>query len=135
MFTGQLLWFEAGDPLTTGYTFKSLSAPLERRELPTTLARLNQVEYPAPFTGAFVTTDAALAQTLATSWSRVAEELPFAVGKLEAGACPIGMTPVYRLFNPAAVFHRWTQQLETYRVLVANGYIGEGAAWCAPVHD
>ena len=135
MFAGQWLWFEADDPLTAGYTFKALSAPLGSAGLPTSLARLSSVEYPAPFAGTFVTADATLARALAASWSRVAVELPYAVGRLDAGACPIGMTQVYRVFNPTAVVHRWTQHVETYRVLIANGYVGEGAAWCAPAHD
>jgi hypothetical protein len=135
MFTGQWLWFEADDPQTVGYTFKALSAPLASGGLPATLARLNSVEYPAPFAGSFVTTDATLARALAASWSRTAVEMSLAVGRVSAGACPIGMTPVYQSFSPTATTHRWTQEVETYRVLIANGFVGEGPVWCAPTHD
>jgi hypothetical protein len=135
MFAGQWLWFEVGDPQVDAYTFKALSAPLASGGLPSSLVRLTSVEYPAPFAGTFVTGDTALARSLAASWSGVAVELPFAVGRVRAGSCPIGMTPVYQLFNPTSVVHRWTQYVETYHVLIANGYVGEGPSWCAPIHD
>ncbi len=134
-FTGEWLWFEVGDPQTEAYTFKALSAPTGSAALPAPLARLYSVEYPAPLAGAFYTVDAGLARSLATAWSRVAGEMPYAVGKLDAGACPMGMTPVLQLFNPSAILHRWTQSTDTYRVLIAGGYVGEGPAWCAPNRD
>jgi len=135
MFVGQWQWLEAGDPQTEAYTFKALSAPLTAGALPASLSRLYRVEYPAPFVGAYFTIDGDAARRLAREWSRNAEEMPYALGRPDAGACPMGMSPVYRLFNPAAVFHRWTQSAETYGVLVAGGFVGEGAAWCAPGHD
>lgn len=135
MFTGQWLWLESGDPQTEAYTFKALSAPLTAGALPASLSRLYRVEYPAPFVGAYFTIDGDAARRLAREWSRNAEELPYALGRLDAGTCPMGMSPVYQVFNPSAVFHRWTQSQDTYRVLVAGGLVGEGAAWCAPNHD
>ena len=132
MFVGQWQWLEPGDPQTEAYTFKALSAPLTAGALPAPLARLYRVEYPAPFAGAYFTIDGDAARRLAREWSRNAEELPYALGRTDALGCPIGMSPVYRLFNPAAVFHRWTQSAETYRVLMAGGFVGEGIAWCAP---
>ncbi|MFO1310542.1 MAG: PQQ-dependent sugar dehydrogenase [Burkholderiales bacterium] len=51
-------------------------------------------------------------------------------------ACPPGTRPVYRLYNNpatlAAVNHRFTTDGPTYEAMRAQGWIGEGVAFCAP---
>ena len=124
-------WMEVGVVLT-GYTFRAFSmTPADR--LPADLLRLYSVKYPSPFGGTFWTTDRAVAQRLAGEWANPLIESNFAVGRVKAGgACPIGMSPVYQTFNAGAVSHRWTQSRTAYTALLANGYSGEGATWCAP---
>ena len=124
-------WLEVGSPLD-GYTFRAFSfLPSDR--LPPDLLRLYSVKYPRPFGGAFWTTDKSVAQRLAGEWANPLLESAFAVGRVSAGgACPIGMSPVYQTFNARAASHRWTQSRTAYAALLANGYAGEGAAWCAP---
>jgi hypothetical protein len=52
------------------------------------------------------------------------------------GACPAGTTPVWRLYNDrAAEFdsnHRFVASGDTYRAMIAEGWIGEGVAFCSP---
>lgn len=124
-------WLEVGFVLT-GYTFRAFSF-VEADRLPADLLRLYSVKYPRPFGGAFWTTDKPVAQRLAGEWANPLLESAFAVGRVSAGgACPIGMSPVYQTFNARAASHRWTQSRTAYAALLANGYAGEGAAWCAP---
>ncbi len=124
-------WMEVGFVLT-GYTFRAFSmTPADR--LPADLLRLYSVKYPSPFGGTFWTTDRAVAQRLAGEWANPLVESNFAVGRVRAGgACPMGMSPVYQTFHAGAVSHRWTQSRTAYSALLANGYAGEGATWCAP---
>ena len=129
-FYGQWSWLEVGDP-ETSYTFKAFALDTADR-LPEALARLFYVAYPTPFGGAFMTVDRAVAQRLGAEWNNPVTELPFAVGRLNQGACPVGMSPVYQTFHPQAVSHRWTQSRAAYAQLLTNGYAGEGPAWCAP---
>ena len=130
MFASQWDWMEVGSP-DTGYTFKAFAFdPADR--LPDALARLFYVAYPAPYGGRFVTIDRAVAQRLGAEWNNPVTETLFAVGRLNDGACPIGMSPVFRTFHPQAVSHRWTQSRSAYATLLANGYKGDGPAWCAP---
>ena len=124
-------WLEVGFVLT-GYTFRAFSF-VEADRLPADLLRLYSVKYPRPFGGAFWTTDKSVAQRLAGEWTNPLLESAFAVGRVSAGgACPIGMSPVYQTFNARATSHRWTQSRAAYSALLANGYAGEGVAWCAP---
>lgn len=124
-------WLEVGFVLT-GYTFRAFSFA-EADRLPADLLRLYSVKYPRPFGGAFWTTDKSVAQRLAGEWANPLLESAFAVGRVSAGgACPIGMSPVYQTFNARATSHRWTQSRTAYSALLANGYAGEGVAWCAP---
>ena len=48
------------------------------------------------------------------------------------GACPLGATPVRRLFNAVDVLHRYEASVETASVLTANGYVDENIAFCSP---
>lgn len=52
------------------------------------------------------------------------------------GACPAGTTPVWRLYNDRAAHldsnHRFVASSETYRSMIAAGWIGEGVAFCSP---
>lgn len=52
------------------------------------------------------------------------------------GACPAGTTPVWRLYNDRAAEldsnHRFVASSETYRAMIAEGWIGEGVAFCSP---
>ena len=54
----------------------------------------------------------------------------------DRGACPAGTDPVWRLFNDRAAEldsnHRFVASSETYRAMMADGWIGEGVAFCSP---
>lgn len=130
MFSGGWDWLEVGDP-ESGYTFKALSFAATDR-LPDALTPLYFVRYPTGFPGGFWTVDKAVAQRLAGEWGSLLSESLSAVGRLTDGACPIGMSPVYQTFHKQAISHRWTQSRAAYAALRANGYVGEGASWCAP---
>ena len=93
------------------------------------------VNYPAPYLGLFITTSLQTARALQSLWAIPASGEPrqwFYALRLKSGACPLGASPVYQLFNPQVVAHRWTQSMEMYSVLAENGFVGEGAIFCAP---
>ena len=52
------------------------------------------------------------------------------------GACPAGTTAVWRLYNGRAAQldsnHRFVASGETYRAMIAEGWLGEGVAFCSP---
>lgn len=48
------------------------------------------------------------------------------------GACPMGATPVRRLFNQTDILHRYEMNADTTAVLAANGYVDENIAFCSP---
>ena len=52
------------------------------------------------------------------------------------GACSVGTTPVWRLYNDRAAQldsnHRFVASSETYRAMIAEGWAGEGVAFCSP---
>lgn len=76
-----------------------------------------------------------MARRLALEWSGKALDETGGyevVGRLVAGACPLGMSPVYQAFQPKEVAHRWTQSRVTYAMLLNAGYAGDGPVWCAP---
>jgi hypothetical protein len=130
VWPSQWNWLELGDE-ETNYTFKGFNVS-DSETLPSWLVRLSNVAYPEPFRGRFWTTDAALAQRLASEWNSGPTLQGWAVGRLVSGSCPIGMSPVYQTFHPKAVAHRWTQSRTAYAALLANGYMGDGPVWCAP---
>jgi len=53
-----------------------------------------------------------------------------------AGTCPSGTLPVWRLYNNRFAQldsnHRYVTSQDTYRHMIANGWIGEGARFCSP---
>ena len=53
----------------------------------------------------------------------------FAAIPATGGACPIGRVPIYRAFEPKAVIHRYVPAA-TYSLLLSNGWIGDGIAFC-----
>ncbi len=52
------------------------------------------------------------------------------------GSCYPGTTPVWRLYNDrfaqADSNHRFVVSADTYRHMIANGWVGEGVAFCSP---
>jgi len=52
------------------------------------------------------------------------------------GTCYPGTRPVFRLYNDRAAQndsnHRFVTNADTYRHMIANGWIGEGVAFCSP---
>lgn len=54
----------------------------------------------------------------------------------EDGVCPAGTQPVWRLFNNRQdqqdSNHRFVVGGETYRLMIADGWAGEGVAFCSP---
>ncbi|MFZ2207074.1 MAG: hypothetical protein WAV22_00235 [Porticoccaceae bacterium] len=52
------------------------------------------------------------------------------------GSCYPGTTPVWRLYNDrfaqADSNHRFIAGADTYRHMIANGWVGEGVAFCSP---
>ena len=52
------------------------------------------------------------------------------------GSCYPGTTPVWRLYNDrfaqADSNHRFVASVDTYRHMIANGWVGEGVAFCSP---
>jgi hypothetical protein len=53
----------------------------------------------------------------------------FAAIPAAGGICPTGRVPIYRAFEPKAVIHRYVPAA-TYSLLLANGWIGDGIAFC-----
>lgn len=53
-----------------------------------------------------------------------------------AMGCPVGTTPVWRLYNGRFAEldsnHRFVTSVETYRRMIADGWKGEGVAFCSP---
>lgn len=47
------------------------------------------------------------------------------------GVCPTGLTPIYRAYEPKLTLHRYVP-VATYRSLFANGWKGDGVAFCTP---
>ena len=103
--------------------------------LPPTFVPLYAVIYPAPFAGVFWTTSLADCGSLNQQWNSKAscDSTTTFVLRVKSGVCPLGASAVYRLFQPQAVAHRYTQSAETYAALLDANHIGEGVAWCAPV--
>ena len=94
------------------------------------------VPYPTPLVGTYATDSPQTCQALMQAWTTNVGtcDVKRWVVKMRGGSCPISTNRVFRLFNPLAVAHRYTQSEGTYVALLAQGYIGEGAAWCTPVN-
>ena len=73
-------------------------------------------------------------QEMETSWEY--EGIAFQALLPMAGACPAGTDPVWRLFNDRYAErdsnHRFVTNSETYRTMIAAGWVGEGVAFCSP---
>ena len=54
---------------------------------------------------------------------------PFAAIAPVAGVCPVSRPGVFRAYDPKAMIHRYVPQA-TYRMLLANGWTGDGIAFC-----
>lgn len=93
------------------------------------------LDYPKPLLGRYFTTSASTCSDLARAWtlpSTACQNTYAAIAPNAAGLCPLGSTPVYQLFQPQALAHRYTIDAELYALLQQlAGYRGEGVAWCA----
>lgn len=91
--------------------------------------------YPSPSQGAFMATEAECLAATRLLFLPTATVCTFPVGyvlKYRNGACPFGASPVYRLFHPVSIAHRYVQSADTYVALQSYGYVGEGPQFCAP---
>lgn len=125
-------------PGASSVAFQAFSLPTLGSYISDAFQPLYRIDYPKPFFGRFVTTSLETARRLRSEWSPTEVGDPniwVNVLRLTNGACPLGASPVYRLFNPTAVAHRWTQSMELYSVLAESGFVAEGAAFCAPKQD
>jgi len=117
------------DPEFTVYTGLGLG----RIGVPSAAVPLWQLQYPSPLKGSFATTSEAEKNRLAThGFNWFGGDLLFFVLPVQNGACPLGASPVYRVFNPKVPAHRYVSSFDTYSVLAANGFVGEGIVFCAP---
>lgn len=105
---------------------------LGRIGVPSAAVGLWQLRYPSPLKGGFVTTSYAEYTRLITQGFSPMGGEPLFVLPVQNGACPLGASPVYRLFNPKAPAHRYVSSFDTYNVLATNGFVGEGIVFCAP---
>jgi hypothetical protein len=130
-------WLEVGPPDDGGYTFKFLRGSPSTPP-PEPYEPLYVFRYPLPAQGVIASTGDECVQLLRT-WLALPQSTTcgstYFVLKLRNGACPLGATPVYRLFHPVSVAHRYTQSAQTYAELQHYGYVGEGARFCAPARD
>jgi hypothetical protein len=96
---------------------------------------LYAIEYPSPYAGMLWTTSASECEGLRSAWGMPLDRCdakPMYVLTYKDGVCPVGSQRVYRLFNPKAVEHRYTQDEALVPFLVGLGFISEGAVFCAP---
>ena len=94
--------------------------------------------YPTGFAGTYATTSAATCNQLAAAWANPASSCTTPVAyvlQAKSGACPLGSSPVWQLFQTNPIAHRYTQIATTYSMLVNAGNVGEGVVWCAPVRE
>ena len=125
------VWVEVGPP----YSFGVFDQAPTGAYVSDTFVPVYVVNYPAPYSGLFITTALQTARELQSQWAVPSSGEPrlwFYALRLKNGACPLGSSPVYQLFHPQSVAHRWTQSMEMYSVLAENGFVGEGAIFCAP---
>lgn len=131
-------WLDVGSPLQEGYTFKAMRnvGGIAASELPAAFEPLFVYRYPTPLQGVFAaTTNDCLdvVRIWLSSPSATTCGIPsYFVLKYKNGSCPLGATPVFRLFHPGSFAHRYTQSAETYSELQNYGYVGDGPVFCAP---
>ena len=101
--------------------------------LPAPFTTLYAVPYPPPLAGLFWTTSLADCASLNRAWNgkSTCDEANLVVTSPSSGVCPIGTSPIYRLFQRSVVAHRYTPNTATYAALVEAGHVGEGIAWCS----
>jgi Repeat of unknown function (DUF5648) len=62
--------------------------------------------------------------------------IAFAALPTRAGQCEPGARPVYRVYNNGHLTgnanHRWTDDASVYQQMLAQGWVGDGAAFCVP---
>jgi Repeat of unknown function (DUF5648) len=75
--------------------------------------------------------ECALLKTLPAVFTE--EPATFRVLAAAGGACGFGTLPVYRAYSAAYKNHRYTPEVETYRAIQIDGWVGEGVAFCAPL--
>lgn len=85
----------------------------------------------------FFSADAASCDSLKQQTSTwIDEGIAFRALVPTAGTCPHGTLPVWRLYNNRFAQldsnHRYVVSQDTYRHMIANGWIGEGVAFCSP---
>lgn len=84
-----------------------------------------------PRTGqGFYTVDAAEKEALLRDGFFTPQPPIFAAFVPEGGVCADGHVGIYRAFDAKALIHRFVPA-STYRTMIANGWIGEGIAFCA----
>lgn len=132
-------WLDVGRYTEDGYTFKAMRASgTVASPIPDAYEALAPLRYPQPAQGLIQVTGAECVQ-LSRAWQSRPEVTTCYWGnyvlKLRNGACPLGATPVYRLFHPISVAHRYTQSADTYAELQNFGFIGEGPKFCAPARE
>ena len=105
---------------------------------PAPYVALYMLTYPTGFAGSYATTSAATCNQLAAAWANPASSCTTPVAyvlQAKSGACPLGSSPVWQLFQTNPIAHRYTQIATTYSMLVNAGNVGEGVVWCAPVRE
>ena len=105
---------------------------------PTPFVPLYLLTYPTGFAGTYATTSTATCNQLATAWANPVSTCTTPVAyvlQARSGACPLGSSPVWQLFQTNPIAHRYTQIATTYSMLVNAGNVGEGVVWCAPVRE
>jgi Repeat of unknown function (DUF5648) len=75
--------------------------------------------------------ECALLRAMPSVWTD--EGISFRILLPEDGVCGSGTQPVYRMFSARYKNHRYTTEADTYRAMRAEGWVGEGTAFCAPV--
>ena len=105
--------------------------------LPSPFTQLYAVTYPAPLAGTFWTTSLSdcASLNLALNARSSCDSSTTIVLQANGGVCPLGTSAVYRVFQPRATAHRYTQSAATYAALVAANHVGEGIVWCALATD
>ena len=134
-------WLDVGSPLQDGYTFKAMRnvGGIAQSSLPVAFEPLFVYRYPTPLQGVFVATSSdcldVVRNWLSSPSATTCGPASYFVLKYKNGSCPLGATPVYRLFHPVSIAHRYTQSAETYSELQNYGYIGDGPVFCAPIRE
>ncbi|HOB03069.1 hypothetical protein [Casimicrobium huifangae] len=123
-----------GQASATMGVFVSDSA--DAANLPTPFVALYGVDYPSGMLGRYYTTAKSTCSALANAWGydprSMCVSATAVVRSTDGLTCPLGTEPVFVLFQPTDVAHRYTMDAELYQLLQrVSGYRGEGLGWCA----